>query len=102
CGVGTAVAASGSLSAARIVAAASSKVSSSASVASGGAGSTTGGTGGTGSSGAVVTGDSTVHTVLLGVPWRVAVFAGAAAIIVAGQVTSWGGNRWRGTPARHD
>ncbi len=102
CGVGTAVAASGSLSAARIVAAASSKVSSSASVASGGAGSTTGGTGGTGSSGAVVTGDSTVHTVLLGVPWRVAVFAGAAALIAAGLLTLWRGARWPVMSGRYE
>ena len=100
CGVATAVAASGSLSAARIVSAASSKVSSSSSVASGGVGSTTGGTGSTG--GAVVTGDSTVHTVLLGVPWRVAVFAGAAALIAAGLLTLWRGARWPVMSGRYE
>jgi uncharacterized membrane protein (TIGR02234 family) len=102
CGAGTAVAASGSLSAARILAAASSKVSSSASVAAGGAGSTTGG--GTGSTGgAVVTGSgSAVHTVLLGVPWRVAVFAGAAALIAAGLLTLWRGARWPVMSGRYE
>jgi uncharacterized membrane protein (TIGR02234 family) len=101
CGVGAAVAASGSLSAARIVAAASSKVSSSASVASGGAGSTTGGTSSSG--GAVITGnDSAVHTVLLGVSWRVAVFAGAAAIIAAGLLTLWRGARWPVMSGRYE
>jgi uncharacterized membrane protein (TIGR02234 family) len=100
CGVGTAVAASGSLSAARIVSAASSKASSSSSVASGGVGSTTGGTASTG--GAVVTGDSTVHTVLLGVPWRVAVFAGAAALIAAGLLTLWRGARWPVMSSRYE
>ncbi|HEX4257854.1 MAG TPA: Trp biosynthesis-associated membrane protein [Streptosporangiaceae bacterium] len=100
CGVGTAVAASGSLSAARIVSAASSKASSSSSVASGGVGSTTGGAASTG--GAVVTGDSTVHTVLLGVPWRVAVFAGAAALIAAGLLTLWRGARWPVMSGRYE
>ena len=100
CGLGTAVAASGSLSAARIVSAASSKASSSGSVASGGVGSTTGGTASTG--GAVVTGDSTVHTVLLGVPWRVAVFAGAAALIAAGLLTLWRGRRWPVMSGRYE
>ncbi len=102
CGVGAAVAASGSLSAARIVAAASSKVSSSASVASGGSGSTTGGSGAGSSAGAVVTGDSSVHTVLLGVPWRVAVFAGAAALIAAGLLTVWRGTRWPVMSGRYE
>ena len=102
CGVGAAVAASGSLSAARIVAAASSKVSSSASVASGGSGSTTGGSGTGSSAGAVVTGDSSVHTVLLGVPWRVAVFAGAAALITAGLLTVWRGTRWPVMSGRYE
>ncbi len=100
CGVGTAVAASASLSAARIVSAASSKASSSSSVASGGVGSTTGGTASTG--GAVVTGDSSVHTVLLGVPWRVAVFAGAAALIAAGLLTLWRGARWPVMSGRYE
>lgn len=100
CGVGTAVAASGSLSAARIVSAASSKVSSSSSAASGGVGSTTGGTASTG--GAVVTGDSTVHAVLLGVPWRVAVFAGAAALVAAGLLTLWRGTRWPVMSSRYE
>lgn len=100
CGAGAAVAAGGSLSAARIVAAASSKVSSSASVASGGAGSTTGGTSSPG--GAVITGDSAVHTVLLGVPWRVAVFAGAAAIVAAGLLTLWRGARWPVMSGRYE
>ncbi len=102
CGVGTVVAASGSLSAARVVAAASSKVSSSASVASGGSGSTTGGSGAGSSAGAVVTGDSSVHTVLLGVPWRVAVFAGAAALIAAGLLTVWRGTRWPVMSGRYE
>jgi uncharacterized membrane protein (TIGR02234 family) len=102
CGAGAVVAASGSLSAARIVAAASSKVSSSASVASGGSGSTTGGSGTGSSTGAVVTGDSSVHTVLLGVPWRVAVFAGAAALIAAGLLTVWRGTRWPVMSGRYE
>jgi len=101
CGVGAAVAASGSLSAARIAAAASSKTASSASVASGGAGSTTGG-GTTSTGGAVVTGGSTVHTMLLGVPWRVALFAGAAAIIAAGLLTLWRGARWPVMSGRYE
>jgi uncharacterized membrane protein (TIGR02234 family) len=102
CGVGAVIAASGSLSAARIVAAASSKVSSSASVASGGSGSTTGGSGVGSPAGAVVTGDSSVHTVLLGVPWRVAVFAGAAALIAAGLLTVWRGTRWPVMSGRYE
>lgn len=102
CGVGAVVAASGSLSAARIIAAASSKVSSSASVASGGSGSTTGGSSTGSSAGAVVTGDSSVHTVLLGVPWRVAVFAGAAALIAAGLLTVWRGTRWPVMSGRYE
>jgi uncharacterized membrane protein (TIGR02234 family) len=101
CGVGTAIAASGSLSSARIVAAASSKVSSSASVASGGAGSTTGGT--ASNSGAVVTGSgSAVHALLLGVPWRVALFAGAAALVAAGLLTLWRGARWPVMSGRYE
>jgi uncharacterized membrane protein (TIGR02234 family) len=102
CGVGAAVAASGSLSTARIIAAASSKVSSAASVASGGSGSTTGGASSGSSAGAVVTGNSSVHTVLLGVPWRVAVFAGAAAIIAAGLLTVWRGARWPVMSGRYE
>jgi len=100
CGAGTAAAASGSLSAARVVAAAAAKVTSSASVASGGTGSTTGGTSSAG--GAVVTGGSSAHVVLLGVPWRVAVFAGAAAIIVAGLLTAWQGRRWPVMSGRYE
>jgi uncharacterized membrane protein (TIGR02234 family) len=102
CGAGAVVAASGSLSAARIIAAASSKVSSSASVASGGSGSTTGGASSGSSAGAVVTGDSSVHTVLLGVPWRIVLFAGAAAIIVAGLLTIWRGSRWPVMSGRYE
>jgi phosphoribosyl-AMP cyclohydrolase len=102
CGVGAVVAASGSLSAARIIAAASSKVSSAASVASGGSGSTTGGTSSGSSAGAVVTGNSSVHTVLLGVPWRVAIFAGAAAIIAAGLLTVWRSARWPVMSGRYE
>jgi uncharacterized membrane protein (TIGR02234 family) len=102
CGAGAAVAASGSLSAARIIAAASSKTSSSASVASGGAGSTTGGASSGSSPGAVVTGDASVHTMLLGVPWRAALFAGAAAIIVAGLLTIWRGRRWPVMSGRYE
>ena len=102
CGVGVVITASGSLSAARVIAAASSKVSSSSSVASGGSGSTTGGVTSGSSAGAVVTGDSSVHTVLLGVPWRVALFAGAAAIIVAGLLTVWRGTRWPVMSGRYD
>ena len=100
CGAGTAVAASGSLSAARVIAVAATKVSSSASVASGGAGSTTGGTSSAG--GAVVTGGASAHALLLGVPWRVAVFAGAAAIIAAGAVTAWHGTRWPVMSGRYE
>jgi uncharacterized membrane protein (TIGR02234 family) len=102
CGAGAVVAASGSLSAARIISAASSKVSSSASVASGGSGSTTGGASSGSSAGAVVTGDSSTHTMLLGVPWRAALFAGAAAIIVAGLLTIWRGNRWPVMSGRYE
>ena len=100
CGAGTAAAASGSLSAARVVAAAAAKVTSSGAVASGGSGSTTGGTSSAG--GAVVTGGSSAHVVLLGVPWRVAVFAGAAAIIVAGLLTAWQGMRWPVMSGRYE
>jgi len=100
CGAGTAVAVSGSLGASRVIAAAATKVSSSASVASGGAGSTTGGT--SSPSGAVVTGGSSVHAVMLGVPWRVAVFAGAAAIIAAGLLTAWRGARWPVMSGRYE
>ncbi len=100
CGAGTAVAASGSLSAARVIAVAATKVSSSASVASGSAGSTTGGTSSAG--GAVVTGGASAHALLLGVPWRVAVFAGAAAIIAAGAVTAWRGTRWPVMSGRYE
>ncbi|MBV9796290.1 MAG: Trp biosynthesis-associated membrane protein [Actinobacteria bacterium] len=102
CGVGAVIAASGSLSAARIIAAASSKVSTSSSVASGGSGSTTGGVTSGSSAGAVVTGNSSVHTMLLGVPWRVALFAGAAAIIVAGLLTIWRGPRWPVMSGRYE
>ena len=100
CGAGTAVAVSGSLGASRVIAAAASKVSSSASVASGGAGSTTGGT--SSPSGAVVTGGSSAHVVMLGVPWRVAVFAGAAAIVAAGLLTVWRGARWPVMSGRYE
>ena len=100
CGAGTVVAVSGSLGASRVIAAAASKVSSSASVASGGAGSTTGGT--SSPSGAVVTGGSSVHVVMLGVPWRVAVFAGAAAIVAAGLLTVWRGARWPVMSGRYE
>ena len=100
CGAGTAVAASGSLSAARVIAVAATKVSSSASAASGGAGSTTGGTSSAG--GAVVTGGASAHVLLLGVPWRVALFAGAAAIIAAGAVTAWRGTRWPVMSGRYE
>ncbi|MGA2827559.1 MAG: Trp biosynthesis-associated membrane protein [Streptosporangiaceae bacterium] len=100
CGAGTAVAVSGSLGASRVIAAAATKVSSSASVASGGAGSTTGGTSSPG--GAVVTGGSSAHVVMLGVPWRVAVFAGAAAIIASGLLTAWRGARWPVMSGRYE
>ena len=100
CGAGTAAAASGSLSAARVVAAAAAKVTSSGAVASGGSGSTTGGTSSAG--GTVVTGGSSAHVVLLGVPWRVAVFAGAAALIVAGLLTAWQGMRWPVMSGRYE
>jgi uncharacterized membrane protein (TIGR02234 family) len=99
CGAGTAVAVSGSLGASRVIAAAATKVSSPASVASGGAGSTTGGTS---SPGAVVTGGSSAHVVMLGVPWRVAVFAGAAAIIASGLLTAWRGARWPVMSGRYE
>ncbi len=102
CGVGAVIAASGSLSAARVIAAASSKVSTSSSVASGGSGSTTGGASSGSPAGAVVTGDSSVHTMLLGVPWRIALFAGAAAIIVAGLLTVWRGTRWPVMSGRYE
>ncbi len=101
CGAGTAIAVSGSLGASRVIAAAATKVSSSASVASGGAGSTTGG-GSSSPSGAIVTGGSSVHAVMLGVPWRVAVFAGAAAIIAAGLLTAWRGARWPVMSGRYE
>ena len=100
CGAGTAVAVSGSLGASRVIAAAASKVSSPASVASGGAGSTTGGT--SSPSGAVVTGGSPAHVVMLGVPWRVAVFAGAAAVVAAGLLTVWRGARWPVMSGRYE
>jgi uncharacterized membrane protein (TIGR02234 family) len=100
CGAGTAVAVSGSLGASRVIAAAATKVSSSASVASGGAGPATGGT--SSPSGAVVTGGSSVHAVMLGVPWRVAVFAGATAIIAAGLLTAWRGAHWPVMSGRYE
>jgi uncharacterized membrane protein (TIGR02234 family) len=100
CGAGAAAAAGGSLSAARVIAVAAAKVTSSAAVASGGTGSTTGGTSSAG--GAVVTGGSAAHVVLLGVPWRVALFAGAAAIVVAGLLTAWQGVRWPVMSGRYE
>ena len=63
-------------------------------------GSTTGGTSSAG--GTVVTGGSSAHALLLGVPWRVAVFAGAAALIVAGAVTAWRGMRWPVMSGRYE
>jgi uncharacterized membrane protein (TIGR02234 family) len=100
CGAGTAVAVSGSLSASSVLAAAATKASSSASVASGGAGSTTGGT--SSAAGAVVTGGSSAHAVLLGVPWRAAVVAGALAIVAAGLLTAWRGTRWPVMSGRYE
>jgi uncharacterized membrane protein (TIGR02234 family) len=99
-GAGTAVAVSGSLSGSSVLAAAATKVSSAASVASGGAGSTTGGT--SSPAGAVVTGGSSAHAVLLGVPWRAAVIAGALAILAAGLLTIWRGTRWPVMSARYE
>ena len=52
--------------------------------------------------GTVVTGGSSAHVVLLGVPWRVAVFAGAAALIVAGLLTAWQGMRWPVMSGRYE
>jgi Tryptophan-associated transmembrane protein (Trp_oprn_chp) len=40
--------------------------------------------------------------VMLGVPWRVAVFAGAAAIIAAGLLTAWRGARWPVMSGRYE
>jgi uncharacterized membrane protein (TIGR02234 family) len=99
CGAGTAVAVSGSLSGSSVLAAAAAKAGSAASVASGGSGSTTGGTS---SAGAVVTGGSSAHAVLLGVPWRAAVVAGALAILAAGLLTVWRGTRWPVMSARYE
>ena len=100
CGAGTAVAVSGSLSTSSVLAAAATKASSSASVASGGTGSTTGGTSPV--AGAVVTGGSSAHAVLLGVPWRAAVVAGALAIVAAGLLTAWRGARWPVMSSRYE
>lgn len=100
CGAGTAVAVSGSLSTSSVLAAAATKVSSSASVASGGTGSTTGGA--SPAAGAVVTGGSSAHAVLLGVPWRAAVVAGALAIVAAGLLTAWRGVRWPVMSSRYE
>jgi len=100
CGAGAAAAASASLSTARVLATATAKASSQASAASGGAGSTTGGTA-TGS-GTVVTGSHAAYAVLAGLPWRVAVFAGAAAIIGAGLATTWRGPRWPVMSSRYE
>ena len=49
-----------------------------------------------------MTGGSSVHAVMLGVPWRVAVFAGAAAIIAAGLLTAWRGARWPVMSGRYE
>ena len=100
CGAATAVAVSGSLSGSSVLGAAATKASSSASVASGGAGSTTGGT--SSGAGAVVTGGSSAHAVLLGVPWRAAVVAGALAILAAGLLTIWRGARWPVMSGRYE
>jgi uncharacterized membrane protein (TIGR02234 family) len=100
CGAGTAVAVSGSLSGSSVLAAAASKASSSASVASGGSGSTTGGT--SSAAGPVVTGGSSAHAVLLGVPWRAAVVAGALALLAAGLLTVWRGTRWPVMSGRYE
>jgi uncharacterized membrane protein (TIGR02234 family) len=100
CGAGTVVAVSGSLSGSSVLAAAAAKASSSASVASGGAGSTTGGT--ASAAGPVVTGGSSAHAVLLGVPWRAAVIAGALAILAAGVLTVWRGARWPVMSGRYE
>jgi uncharacterized membrane protein (TIGR02234 family) len=99
CGAGTAVAVSGSLSGSSVLAAAAAKAGSASSVASGGSGSTTGGTS---SAGAVVTGGSSAHAVLLGVPWRAAVVAGALAILAAGLLTVWRGTRWPVMSGRYE
>lgn len=100
CGAGTLAAVSGSLRASSVLTAAAAKASSSASVASGGAGSTTGGTASAG--GAVVTGGSSAHAVMLGVPWRAAVIAGALAIVAAGLLTAWRGIRWPVMSSRYE
>jgi uncharacterized membrane protein (TIGR02234 family) len=100
CGAGTLAAVSGSLRASSVLTAAATKVSSSAAVASGGAGSTTGGTPSV--SGAVVTGGSSAHAVMLGVPWRAAVIAGALAIVAAGLLTAWRGIRWPVMSSRYE
>jgi hypothetical protein len=93
------VAVSGSLSGSSVLAAAAAKAGSASSVASGGSGSTTGGTS---SAGAVVTGGSSAHAVLLGVPWRAAVVAGALAILAAGLLTVWRGTRWPVMSGRYE
>ena len=100
CGAGAALAVSGSLSGPSVLAAAAAKASSSASVASGGAGSTTGGT--SSAAGPVVTGGSSAHAVLLGVPWRAAVIAGALASLAAGVLTGWRGARWPVMSGRYE
>jgi uncharacterized membrane protein (TIGR02234 family) len=100
CGAGTLAAVSGSLRASGVLTAAAAKAGSSASVASGGAGSTTGGTASAG--GAVVTGGSSAHAVMLGVPWRAAVIAGALAIVAAGLLTAWRGIRWPVMSSRYE
>jgi uncharacterized membrane protein (TIGR02234 family) len=61
-----------------------------------------GGAGGpTGSSGVAGLGLST-HVTLAAFPWRVAVLAGAAAVIVAGLLVAWRGARWPVMSGRYE
>jgi uncharacterized membrane protein (TIGR02234 family) len=99
-GAGAAVAASSSLRASTVLSVAASRAGSPSSAAvSGSAGSTTSGTS---SGGAVVVSGAAGHAIMTGTPWRVAVFAGALAIVLAGVATAWHGTRWPVMSARFE
>jgi uncharacterized membrane protein (TIGR02234 family) len=97
-GAGVAVAVSGSVQAATVLKAAASLAATSASSVS--TGSTTSGS--SSGSGAVVTAGSSGHAIMVGIPWRAAVVAGALAIVAGGLLTAWRGARWPVMSSRYE
>ncbi len=97
-GIGIAVAVSGSVRAATVLKAGASLAATSASSVS--AGSTTSGS--SSGSGAIVTAGSSGHAIMVGLPWRAAVIAGALAIIAGGLLTAWRGAHWPVMSSRYE